>query len=271
MAITQPEYKSKNSAVFIRSHLPLKRNEIRILVLHPGSFEDVLRADLQPASLRSAGDYEAISYVWGKSTREREIYLNSVPFRITSSLHSALRAFRHTTEARRLWADAICINQEDLSERNEQVDTMGRIYSQAKRVLIWLGESSLPGAIALWMTGILHEASKLPEMRRDTFRRFLNPGLVRICSVTDSNARGAMDAMSELWGSRWFYRLWVLQEASLGQQCLFHYGQYCASFEQVSSACDMWDALYLPVETTDLAISAGAMEASGIIDSHHPS
>lgn len=278
MSITQPDYTSNNSAVVVRPHLPLKRDEVRILVLYPGHFDDVLQAHLQPASLSSTGDYEAISYVWGKSTQEREIHLNSVPFGITSSLHSALWAFRHTTEARRLWADAICINQEDLLERNEQVDKMGRVYSQAKSVLIWLGEGSLPGATALWMTGILHDASKLPEMQRDTFRRFLNPGLVvretldayfarradlflykfscPCCSdcvwAHPPSLQGAMDAMSELWGNRWFYRLWVLQEASLGQQCLFYYGQYCASFEQVSSASDMWDALYLPPETTDL-------------------
>lgn len=40
---------------------------------------------------------------------------------------------------RKLWADAICINQDDFTERAQQVTTMPLIYQHAKRVVIWLG------------------------------------------------------------------------------------------------------------------------------------
>jgi hypothetical protein len=40
---------------------------------------------------------------------------------------------------RALWMDALCINQEDVIERNQQVYLMGSIYSQAREVLVWLG------------------------------------------------------------------------------------------------------------------------------------
>jgi hypothetical protein len=43
---------------------------------------------------------------------------------------------------RKLWIDALCINQEDIAERNVQVQRMGNIYQTAKGVLIWLGEAS---------------------------------------------------------------------------------------------------------------------------------
>lgn len=39
-----------------------------------------------------------------------------------------------------LWIDAICINQDDLDERSQQVRLMKNIYSTAGRVLVWLGE-----------------------------------------------------------------------------------------------------------------------------------
>jgi hypothetical protein len=39
------------------------------------------------------------------------------------------------------WIDAICIDQENISERNHQVNLMKYIYSQAKRVIVWLGTS----------------------------------------------------------------------------------------------------------------------------------
>ncbi|OOF91498.1 hypothetical protein ASPCADRAFT_9426 [Aspergillus carbonarius ITEM 5010] len=38
-----------------------------------------------------------------------------------------------------LWVDALCINQDDLMERKEQVTLMSRIYTKATMVLVWLG------------------------------------------------------------------------------------------------------------------------------------
>jgi Heterokaryon incompatibility protein (HET) len=40
-----------------------------------------------------------------------------------------------------MWADAICINQEDISERNAQVRLMGDIYSNASKVATYVGEA----------------------------------------------------------------------------------------------------------------------------------
>jgi len=38
-----------------------------------------------------------------------------------------------------LWIDALCIDQENVTERSHQVNLMGTIYKSAKRVLVWLG------------------------------------------------------------------------------------------------------------------------------------
>lgn len=40
------------------------------------------------------------------------------------------------------WIDSICINLENVEEREEQVKLMGRIYSDAAQVIIWLGAGS---------------------------------------------------------------------------------------------------------------------------------
>ena len=37
------------------------------------------------------------------------------------------------------WTDAICINQNNISERNLQVFRMKEIYERAQKVIIWLG------------------------------------------------------------------------------------------------------------------------------------
>jgi hypothetical protein len=41
-----------------------------------------------------------------------------------------------------LWADAICINQDDIDERNQQVKQMGLVYQQANHTMIYLGEGT---------------------------------------------------------------------------------------------------------------------------------
>jgi hypothetical protein len=38
-----------------------------------------------------------------------------------------------------IWIDALRINQQNLTERTQQVSLMTRIYRQAKQVLVWLG------------------------------------------------------------------------------------------------------------------------------------
>jgi hypothetical protein len=38
------------------------------------------------------------------------------------------------------WADALCINQSDVNERNRQVEIMRSIYARGQYVLIWRGE-----------------------------------------------------------------------------------------------------------------------------------
>lgn len=51
--------------------------------------------------------------------------------------------------SRLLWADAVCINQADDAERGSQVGMMGRIYGQAARTLVWLGDGSLDSGRAV--------------------------------------------------------------------------------------------------------------------------
>jgi hypothetical protein len=59
-----------------------------------------------------------------------------------------------------LWADALCINQDDLDERTRQVELMRRIYSDAELVLSWLGQQDDETKLAL-----LSIADMADEMR----------------------------------------------------------------------------------------------------------
>jgi hypothetical protein len=66
--------------------------------------------------------YDALSYAWGSGgLRGLTITLNSVHLEITAELDEALRRLRHPDSKRRLWIDAMCINQGAIAERNVQV------------------------------------------------------------------------------------------------------------------------------------------------------
>jgi hypothetical protein len=74
---------------------------------------------------------------------------------IRKNLEAALRHLRLTQEARYLWVDAICINQDDMDERSRQVSIMSEIYSKASQVVVWLGEREepsdrVPHAVSHW-------------------------------------------------------------------------------------------------------------------------
>jgi hypothetical protein len=64
------------------------------------------------------------------------------------------------TRVRTIWIDAICINQQDISERTQQVQFMRCIYENAEQVLIWLGEGVASSGIAMHVLEELGECEE---------------------------------------------------------------------------------------------------------------
>jgi len=82
----------------------------------------------------------------------RSIYIKSgtqlVEIHVTHNLHAALTKLRDPHFERILWVDALCIDQKDDKEKAHQVGAMAKIYSLARRVVVWLGEESVDSALA---------------------------------------------------------------------------------------------------------------------------
>jgi hypothetical protein len=133
---------------------------------------------LEHFDLSNCPPYLALSYTWGNQWPTRGIRLNGSLFTVGENLSSALQCiFRnsgrvtpadndyikilelrfgshksetwdHATRWRFMeeacwkyvWIDAICIDQVDVLEKNQQVSIMSRIFSSAAFVLVWLGE-----------------------------------------------------------------------------------------------------------------------------------
>jgi hypothetical protein len=122
----------------------LECNLLEINLAHPGLSESKVRMYPSLAKLR----FEAISYCWGNHAAQPEHYIlcDGKKLSITGNAAAVLKRLRLATETRRVWIDSICIDQSSTTERNQQVALMGQIYSRARRVITWLGESD-------WSTG----------------------------------------------------------------------------------------------------------------------
>ncbi|KAK0709563.1 heterokaryon incompatibility [Lasiosphaeria miniovina] len=59
-----------------------------------------------------------------------------------ANLHAALSQLRDRLLERIIWIDAICINQHDNNEKGQQVQSTTKIYANANRVIVWLGEAA---------------------------------------------------------------------------------------------------------------------------------
>lgn len=120
--------------------LPSK-NHIRLLVINSGTGEDVLSGSMIMGDLyaRELPSFEAISYTWGSNEKDESILIDGRSLLITKSLKEAFLQTRLPGTPRILWADSICINQDDVVEKGYQVSAMGRIYGESTRTLICLG------------------------------------------------------------------------------------------------------------------------------------
>jgi len=115
---------------------------IRVVTIEPGVFFDSpIRCTLANVDLNTTPHFEALSYVWGDASITLPIQLETdASFPVTKNLERVLRYLRLDDSPRTLWIDAISIDQQNVPERNEQVQKMARIYESASKVLLWVGE-----------------------------------------------------------------------------------------------------------------------------------
>jgi hypothetical protein len=90
--------------------------------------------------------YAALSYTCGDQSEEGTIFFprsQDVDDERYENLFQALRQALYVDDGVEwMWIDAICINQGDLEEREDQVAKMYDIYKQSKNVMVWLGPAA---------------------------------------------------------------------------------------------------------------------------------
>jgi hypothetical protein len=138
---------------YCHSSLSLGGDSIRLLCLKPDKDKsaDIHCELFEYPLLDCSGShlYEALSYVWGDSQKKLHVFIHSCSFDVTDNLYAALLELRNHTMERIVWVDAICINQANQKEKEHQIQIMAKIYGQANRVVVWLGEAAIDSDQAL--------------------------------------------------------------------------------------------------------------------------
>ena len=231
---------------------PLKpsRREIRVVHLNPSeSFTGPVQCHLETVSLYSEQkpQYEAISYVWAERHGNGSIIIDGTLVRdIPASAINVLRHFRLPNKVRKLWIDAICINQSDVDERNSQVAIMSKIYRNTEQTLIWLGDEDDQTDSAFLYLHILSTG---------VFPLLMGPHLIPRKDVNPSKcieSFGIRDfgPLVDFFSRAWFKRVWVLQECLLAPQCTCRCGSKEIDWLHVLRAVNCLNRKQPGLETT---------------------
>jgi hypothetical protein len=188
------------------------------------------------------GDFEAISYCWESDVRDRTIIVDGIPFDVPTNLEALLQSLRTLPDVKsgmKFWVDALCINQNDTSERNHQVRFMKSIYSKAFAVIVWLGSS---------MDGSAKAIDFMASMAQLTMNEDAHKGCYFDPRKWKADDQGEMQKkrFSELpWeellnflNRSYWRRLWVVQELALNHNMtLFLCGDRQLSRSMISRTC----------------------------------
>lgn len=186
---------------------PLRTHEFRIIKIHRNDAGS-LSATMIRVDLNSAPGYVALSYAWGDLGDTRILRVNGRDVRISVSLYEALQAISQSkahSENVMVWADALCIDQSNLEERNQQVRVMTPIYQNAQSVAIWLG----------------------PRKRGDECAQVFLKHLLRSkepIKVLLDAPEETLFSVASLFSRPYWSRLWVVQEIYNARNVLVYYG-----------------------------------------------
>ncbi|ERF76216.1 hypothetical protein EPUS_04293 [Endocarpon pusillum Z07020] len=185
--------------------------------------------------------YHALSYVWGSPDKTFAAHCEGgqtyIP--VTKSLHTALldmavpgtgyniktgtmNDMQKPEESPLYWADGICINQDDVSERNQQVLLMGDTYRKGHRVITYIGEGNeeqwLGIIFGVQLQQYVHKRyPRTPDPRIKDLDRLEEAGLP---NRSDPQWRYLRDVLSLPWSSR----MWIVQETILNKNIMMQCG-----------------------------------------------
>jgi hypothetical protein len=236
---------------------PLPERNVRLLRLLPPQSADPresIECEVLSTPLEGARTFSALSYAWGTQEQEKTLKVTSAirlslekrrgigTIPITINLLTALKYLRHKTSPVLLWADQVCINQNDVQERNAQVHMMRDIYEKAERTAVWLGDEDADSEILKYMYEKLKEVASQPkptspiasDSQQDSDPlRVLDQDLVKEL-IQGEGCLPRREALIRFLGRNWFRRAWCYQEAVVADKVEMIWGSLHLPFDFVA-------------------------------------
>lgn len=217
----------------------LDQRSIRLLDIKPIKSEKII-IGLHTYLLDCAPSYISLSYTWGDPNDSSAIICHGQTLPVTKNLEEALWQLKKSqdifkqrvvacngnSEPLYFWVDAICINQNDDNEKNNQVRLMWEIYSHADLVIAWLGKQNEATERGL---DLVKKLAIIIEQRS----RGLNAGAgekgehqgfdpVELQSLgLPGVISNAWDDFFSIFSRQWFGRVWIIQEFVAAKECVF--------------------------------------------------
>lgn len=209
--------------------------EIRLLRVLPRTSSssdsingDIIHCELCHVSLRLPPKYDALSYTWGESAaQDHYILVDGQPFPVRTNLWGALNRFRNDSKEAIIWIDAICINQANIEERQDQVGSMRSIYQQASRVLVWLGPADDSSHVALQFVHDMYEHRNDVQWLWELFDH--------------AEVVSRVEALAAVLSRPYWNRIWIVQEIAVAQDVTIFCGDDSTS---ASALHDVQEMLY---------------------------
>ncbi|KAL2110161.1 hypothetical protein VUR80DRAFT_1496 [Thermomyces stellatus] len=240
-------------AEFVHTPLPTDGRYIRLLKFQPSVPEEPLRFSLAAFEFTETPAYNSLSYEWGDNPPDRPILVNNSLFFIRENLHSFLKvlagsAYRDVY----FFADAICINQDDIPERNAQVQCMGDLYAQAEEVLVWLG----PGTAE---SDFIFDICSDSVATSNTVTTKLGEEKPRIEALDFNDPDG--EALDLVYQRSYWTRLWIIQELFLARKIVLFCGLKSTTWS-VSKRLPRWNkGVFVPGGFTGIDMVLGSTPA----------
>lgn len=243
--------------------LDATKSEIRLLELVPNEAGDVLvDCKLHTTSLDSNPKFVALSYVWGSPEDTAYIPFELQDKAVTRNLSAALQELArrwkriqdlHDNENVYLWIDALCINQDDITERSSQVQLMRRIYKSAILVIAWCASDYCKEAFYLIrvMKDAIYHHNKTDSQDFFSFEWMMeHPKLWLIEGPRTRFIRNdAWYAFAMFMRDDYWYRAWIFQEAVLARKLIITGpGGIALGWEELQTVCAKLFALRKQLE-----------------------
>lgn len=244
--------------------LPNPRTQCRLLSVHAGRSSDPIICTTSVAELaEAAGRYDALSYCWGSPHRSRSINCDGQPLNVTASLESALKRLRAPDIARSFWIDQLCIDQDNLGEKQQQVRLMSDIYRHSCKVLIWLGDDGDEPRKAYKIIERLLRldlSASNGVKNGDDNLRLQTRGKIDLDQLKSHGLPGSKDIawqeLRALLSRPWFSRIWTIQEAAVAVDADFLWGKdYTLNWEGMVTIMRLvWEHLPMTLLGSDMLL-----------------